>query len=69
MSRLPLVRFPARTAVYRFGASSNASRASALLRFEDGLTIPKEGKQGWAIVGDGEGRRIAVEVIEHTRWS
>jgi hypothetical protein len=64
MSTLPLVRFPARTAVFRFGAPSTASRASALLRFEEGLTIPKEGKQGWAIVGDGDGRRLAVEVSQ-----
>jgi hypothetical protein len=62
MSTLPLVRFPARTAVYRFGAPATASRGNALLRFEQGLTIPKEGRQGWAIVGDGEGRRLAVEV-------
>jgi len=59
---LPLVRFPSRTAVYRFGAPATAARASALLRFEEGLTISKEGRQGWAIVGDGEGRRLAVEV-------
>jgi hypothetical protein len=67
MSALPLVRFPARTAVFRFGAPSTASRASALLRFEEGLIIPKEGKQGWAIVGDGEGRRLAVEVSHHLK--
>lgn len=59
---LPLVNLPARTAVYRFGTPSTASRASALLRFEQGLTIPRDGRQGWAIVGDGEGRRLAVEV-------
>jgi hypothetical protein len=65
MSKLPLVRFPAQTTVHRFGAPSSANRASALLRFDKGLTIPKEGRQGWAIVGDGEGRRLAVEVGPH----
>jgi hypothetical protein len=59
---LPLVRFPANTAVYRFGARSDAARSEAILRFDKGLTIPKTGKSGWAIVGDGEGRRLAVEV-------
>ena len=63
MSRsLPLVHLPSRTAIHRFGTPSTAPRSSALLRFEQGLTIPKDGRQGWAIVGDGEGRRLAVEV-------
>jgi hypothetical protein len=61
---LPLVRFPVRTSVHRFGAPSGASRSSALLRFDDGLTISREGRQGLAIVGDGEGRRLAVEVSD-----
>jgi hypothetical protein len=58
---LPLVRFPAQTAVYRFGAKSSL-RSEAILRFDKGLTIPREGRHGWAIVGDSEGRRLAVEV-------
>lgn len=59
---LSLVRLPAQTAIHRFGSPAHASRSSALLRFDQGLTIPRDGQQGWAIVGDGEGRRLAVEV-------
>lgn len=63
---LPLVRIPASTSVHRLGASSLAP-ASAVLRFgQTGWTIPrssaKDGRQGWAIVGDAEGRRLMVEV-------
>jgi len=64
---LPLVRFPAQTAVYRFGAKSLA-RSEAILRFDEGLTIPREGRHGWAVVGDSEGRRLAVEVRTSHFW-
>ena len=63
---LPLVRIPASTSVHRLGTSSLAP-TSAVLRFgQTGWTIPrssaKDGRQGWAIVGDAEGRRLMVEV-------
>jgi hypothetical protein len=65
-ARLPLVRLPANTLIHRFGNPSNAAE-SAILRFPSvGLTIRQGSKdgvpQGWAIVGDGEGRRLAIEV-------
>jgi hypothetical protein len=60
MSRvLPLVRLPAKASVFRFGAVTSPP----VLRLGDeGWTIAKDGKTGWAIVGDAEGRRLAVEV-------
>lgn len=69
MTRLPLVRIPGGTTIYRLGAG-NLDARSALLRFgQKGWTISQStvdssGRttEGWAIVGDAEGRRLAVEV-------
>ncbi|WRT70198.1 uncharacterized protein IL334_007192 [Kwoniella shivajii] len=60
---LPLVKFPPKTLIHRFG-SSNTSPSTALLRFPiQGWTINRSQKEGWAIVGDAEGRRLAVETL------
>lgn len=64
-SALPLVRLPPNAVSHRFGTPPTAPRSTALLRFpSSGWTIdtPNSSKQGWAIVGDAEGRRLAVEV-------
>lgn len=62
---LPLVKLPPSAAVYRFGTPHAAPTSTALLRFpSSGWTVdsPESScKQGWAIVGDVEGRRLAVE--------
>lgn len=64
---LPLVRLPANAGIYRFGTPTPAPRSSAILRFPSkGWTIRHAkgdggAKQGWAVVGDAEGRRLAVE--------
>ncbi|WVR07654.1 hypothetical protein IAU60_004696 [Kwoniella sp. DSM 27419] len=67
---LPLVRLPPNAVVHKFGTPTSAARSSGLLRFGDkGWTInaqtaaggPKS--EGWAIVGDAEGRRLAVETL------
>ncbi|WWD19660.1 hypothetical protein CI109_104122 [Kwoniella shandongensis] len=72
---LPLVRFPPNALVHRFGTPASAPRSSALLRFsQQGWTIspsPSSSsvpgtqgkKEGWAVVGDAEGRRLAVETL------
>jgi hypothetical protein len=64
-SPLPLVRLPANAAIHRFGTPTSAPRSSALLRLgQEGWTIDQQAgvpKQGWAIVGDAEGRRLAVD--------
>lgn len=72
MVRLPLVRIPAQSAIHKYGASANPPRAQSLLRFnERGWTInpvngaeagSKKKPEGWAVLGDGEGRRRIVEV-------
>ncbi|WVR00160.1 hypothetical protein IAU59_007302 [Kwoniella sp. CBS 9459] len=75
---LPLVRLPSNALIHKFGSPST-SRASALLRFpKEGWTIAhgsrtdsvlgEKGKgkrkvEGWAIVGDAEGRKLAVETL------
>jgi len=59
---LPLVKIPSNATIHRFGSPST-SVASAILRFpKEGWTIPRSERAGWAVVGDGEGRRLAVEV-------
>ena len=69
MSRLPLVRLPSFASIYPLGAPTSISATSALLRFgEVGWTV-NQGRsggqhEGWAIVGDGEGRRATVEVSQ-----
>ncbi|WVQ84610.1 hypothetical protein IAT38_006765 [Cryptococcus sp. DSM 104549] len=68
---LPLVRLPSQASVHRFGTPPSAPRSSALLRFPDkGWTINREAdagaakrSEGWAIVGDADGRRAAVETL------
>ncbi|WWC64550.1 uncharacterized protein I303_107160 [Kwoniella dejecticola CBS 10117] len=64
---LPLVRFPPNALIHRLG-SPNTSKSTALLRFpERGWTINTNSesnkKEGWAIVGDSEGRKLAVETL------
>ena len=63
--RLPLVRLPSSTAIFKLGTPTTASRHEALLRFpSEGWTVDQEVSkgQGWAIVGDAEGRKAVVEV-------
>ncbi|KAK8853244.1 hypothetical protein IAR55_003946 [Kwoniella newhampshirensis] len=70
---LPLVRLPPNALVHRFGTPTSAPRSSALLRFsEQGWTISPSSTsssssqnktEGWAVVGDAEGRRLAVETL------
>ncbi|ODN99033.1 hypothetical protein I350_07185 [Cryptococcus amylolentus CBS 6273] len=65
-NKLPLVRIPPQALVHRFGAPASAPRSSALLRFsDDGWTINRQvvKPEGWAIVGDAEGRKLAVETL------
>ncbi|WVQ66959.1 uncharacterized protein L199_005150 [Kwoniella botswanensis] len=64
MSRsLPLVRLPSNALIHRFG-SPNTSSANALLRFpSQGWTINRSKREGWAVVGDSEGRKLAVETL------
>ncbi|WWC94911.1 hypothetical protein V866_001763 [Kwoniella sp. B9012] len=64
MSRsLPLVRLPSNALIHRFG-SPNTSSANALLRFpSQGWTINRSNREGWAVVGDSEGRKLAVETL------
>jgi hypothetical protein len=68
MSRhLPLVRLPPNATIHRFGSPSTEAPSSALLRFPaQGWQITRDRVKppGWAIVGDAEGRRFAVEVLE-----
>lgn len=60
--RAPHVRLPANATVFPFG-TGRADATKALLRFPDeGWTIDDSNTEGWAIVGDSEGRRLAVEV-------
>ncbi|WWC72044.1 uncharacterized protein I206_106004 [Kwoniella pini CBS 10737] len=60
---LPLVRFPPNALIHRLG-SPNTSISTALLRFpEQGWTINKDNKEGWAIVGDSEGRKLAIDTL------
>ncbi|OXB35396.1 hypothetical protein LQV05_006206 [Cryptococcus neoformans] len=63
---LPLVRLPSKAVVHRFGAPTSAPPSSALLRFPaQGWTINRKSAkpEGWAIVGDAEGRKLAVETL------
>ena len=69
-SPLSLVRIPPNASIHRFGTPTTAPRSSALLRFPvQGWTIDRQTDrtvpQGWAIVGDAEGRRLAVEVSDY----
>ncbi|KIR62530.1 hypothetical protein I314_03475 [Cryptococcus bacillisporus CA1873] len=65
-SSLPLVKLPPKAVVHRFGAPTSAPSSSALLRFPaQGWTINRESAkpEGWAIVGDAGGRKLAVETL------
>lgn len=61
---LPLVRIPARSAVYRLGSRAGPSTAPLIRLGEKDWVIAHETerREGWAIVGDGAGRRHLVEV-------
>lgn len=64
---VPFVRLPPSARVFPLGTPSTASDESALLKFPSkGWTINDGGKEGWAILGDAEGRKLAVEV--GSRW-
>lgn len=62
------MKLPPLTTVHRLGAAT-LDPESALLRLsKKGWTIPfssagaRGSRDGWAILGDSEGRRLAVEV-------
>ncbi|TXT10882.1 hypothetical protein VHUM_02387 [Vanrija humicola] len=58
------VQLPPAATVHPFGSAQAAEAKDALLRFPaDGWRIGAGGSEGWAIVGDAEGRRLAVETI------
>lgn len=59
--RAPLVHLPQKARVFPLG-TGKVDETKALLRFEDGWVIDDTKKEGWAVVGDSEGRRLAVEV-------
>ncbi|WVW86198.1 hypothetical protein I302_108240 [Kwoniella bestiolae CBS 10118] len=60
---LPLVKLPSNALIHRLG-SSTPTPSTALLRFPSkGWTIDKSKKEGWAVVGDSEGRKLAVETL------
>jgi len=60
--KAPLVRLPPSARVFPLGVAKLEDK-NAILKFpEAGLTIRDGGDDGWAIVGDAEGRRLAVEV-------
>ncbi|KAK4684046.1 hypothetical protein P7C73_g6157, partial [Tremellales sp. Uapishka_1] len=65
MAKLPLVRLPANATIHRFGTPNPSPASSALLRFgKEGWTIRRDtSKEGWAIVGDAEGRKLAVDTL------
>ncbi|ORX40598.1 P-loop containing nucleoside triphosphate hydrolase protein [Kockovaella imperatae] len=66
MTKLPLVRLPPNATIHRLGTASTARKELALLRFPPaGWTIDRDTTpaRGWAIVGDSEGRRLAVETL------
>ncbi len=57
---VPLVRMPPSARVLPLGS---VGEDQALLRFpEPGWKVNEGGEEGWAIVGDSAGRRLAVEV-------
>lgn len=64
--RAPYVRLPANAQVFPLG-TGRADASRALLRFDAGWTIDGSNTEGWAIVGDSEGRRLAVEVSAGVR--
>ncbi|BEI82756.1 hypothetical protein CcaverHIS002_0306240 [Cutaneotrichosporon cavernicola] len=60
---IPLVRVPPSARVLPFGTAKVEDK-EALLRFpEGGWRINEGGEEGWAIVGDAPGRRLAVETV------
>ncbi|WOO82323.1 putative ABC transporter ATP-binding protein [Vanrija pseudolonga] len=60
----PHVQLPPAATVHPFGSAQAAEAKDALLRFpEAGWRVSGDGSEGWAIVGDAEGRRLAVETI------
>ncbi|GMK56684.1 hypothetical protein CspeluHIS016_0305240 [Cutaneotrichosporon spelunceum] len=59
----PLVHLAPSARVLPFGTAKVEDK-DALLRFpEAGWNINEDGEEGWAIVGDGPGRRLAVETV------
>jgi len=67
---LPYVRIPAKSAVYRFGTPVTALDSQALLRFDkSGWTVDRNSEEGWAVVGDSEGRRLVVEVCFSVQYN
>lgn len=63
--RAPLVQLPANAQVISFGTGR---AGDALLRFPAaGWAIDDAAAEGWAVVGDADGRRLAVEVSRGAR--
>lgn len=67
--RAPYVRLPANATVFPLG-TGRTDASKALLSFpESGWTIDDSNTEGWAIVGDSEGRRLAVDVSTPSPFS
>lgn len=58
----PLINIPPHSCIYPLGVVPNATQTPLLKFSKNGLLVPSEGKMGLAIVGDGEGRRLLVDV-------
>ncbi|EIW72011.1 hypothetical protein TREMEDRAFT_25255 [Tremella mesenterica DSM 1558] len=63
MSRLPLVRLLPHAGVYRYGTPTTSPSAAILRLADKGWTISQAPKEGWAVVGDTDGRKLAVETL------
>lgn len=62
MPRLsPLIHIPAKTQIHPLGSAIRPT-TPPLLEFLNGLSVPSEGEEGFAVVGSGGGRRLVVEV-------
>lgn len=60
---VPFIRFPKQARVVPLGTPTNIEDKDVLLHFPDKQWVVKNGgDEGWAIVGDAEGRRLAIEV-------
>lgn len=61
---IPYIRLPPKARVHPFGTAKLEDK-NALLKFPaEGWLVNEGGEEGWAIVGDAEGRRLAVEVSQ-----
>lgn len=63
INTVPFIRFPKQARIVPLGTPTQNEEKDALLRFPDKQWIVNNGgDEGWAIVGDAEGRRLAIEV-------